>query len=734
MTESEYALMASKRPRDSDSVSDDGQPQLSQQPPSKQQCSSSQPARVVNLPGWETPTIPKVLWPDGRVRSINVSGRLGQRGPLEKFSLQKRDLTHLKLLHVNHQRLTRFPRPMSGLLGVKYLSLRNNCLKTVPDTALTLPHIKYLDLSLNPTLVSFPMICTSPLEILKLSDSKLTSIPEFVMSCAQTLRTLDLSKNSLRRFPEDVNRLTNLQSLNLSGNANLTWTVPASFKLLERLRIRGTLVKICRRGSFEAFAVLEVGDDGRFYDGDFADHTNADLALTCAGLRELIGSLGRSTLTLLKRCRQRLEYVRLKWNHWWQTRQRTDGLVSWLETSQPNLEFLSIKGLHYQSHGHRRSLQQVRMPMLITLHLSGMNLTNIPGGLGGNLKSLNLSKNYIPEVPASIISATKLRNLNLSRNRIVTVASEIEHLTNLTSLHLKFNCIKEIPTTIGGLSHLTILDLSRNCISLLPSELGKLHKLRNLQLECNRLTDLPTTIGDLHELGHLDLSINKLSELPPAIGRLSKLEDLYVSKNELSTLPIEIDKCEKLKRLYFADNKIRRLTPLLYKQPISRIGMTRNCLEELPEILSGYLLDNTQNYFMDMETLIGHLGFIYKTIRFPRLNIIREDRSVGSFICIRKFRSFYREAAEMFNMCLQCVRIIMIHRLRGLLETPRPHFERNPKKKDTRSKEREDRSIPHELFLEILEYLFPFGQDDLSGDSWHSRSRVFYKPVRYMSS
>lgn len=92
-----------------------------------------------------------------------------------------------------------------------------------------------------------------------------------------------------------------------------------------------------------------------------------------------------------------------------------------------------------------------------------------------NLKSLNLSRNYITTIPKELGKLTQLENLDLSHNAIRELPSELGNLTNLKSLNLKHNYdISNVPATFENLNKLEYFGTS---LLLCHSLKGKLAEL-----------------------------------------------------------------------------------------------------------------------------------------------------------------------------------------------------------------------------------------------------------------
>ena len=147
--------------------------------------------------------------------------------------------------------------------------------------------------------------------------------------------------------------------------------------------------------------------------------------------------------------------------------------------------------------------------------------------------TLNLSRNDIASLPASIGDLTALKTLHLEDNKIVTLPDSIGRLTALKTLNLSYNDIVSLPASIGGLTALETLSVTTNVLTSLPESIGSLRSLTTLNVNDNRIPILPDTIGQLTDLKELDLSYNNLTTLPRSITNLSSVLYLDISCNEL---------------------------------------------------------------------------------------------------------------------------------------------------------------------------------------------------------
>lgn len=124
------------------------------------------------------------------------------------------------------------------------------------------------------------------------------------------------------------------------------------------------------------------------------------------------------------------------------------------------------------------------------------------------LKVYHLEMRYdrLRRIPPIVFECTNLRSLNLSKNFIDTLPPEIGRLVNLEELNLQRNRIRSVPPEIGQLARLRILNISRNPILELPDAMGNLTSLEVLTLWMTGVVSLPPTFVALnHSLKTLDM-------------------------------------------------------------------------------------------------------------------------------------------------------------------------------------------------------------------------------------
>mmetsp|Transcript_112 Transcript_112/g.386 ORF Transcript_112/g.386 Transcript_112/m.386 type:complete len:287 (+) Transcript_112:196-1056(+) len=153
--------------------------------------------------------------------------------------------------------------------------------------------------------------------------------------------------------------------------------------------------------------------------------------------------------------------------------------------------------------------------------------------LGDKVKTLDVTNNFLSELPASIESNYNLTRLVVAKNGLVS-----------------------LPIQLGLLSNLKLLTLDDNKLVSLPREICGLERLESLSVNGNELVEVPNEIGQLRHLKTLSLSRNRLTVLPAELGRCSALEDIAASNNHLKEIPTELGGLDRLKTADFDSNRI----------------------------------------------------------------------------------------------------------------------------------------------------------------------------------
>uniref|UniRef100_UPI003590044D leucine-rich repeat serine/threonine-protein kinase 2 isoform X2 n=1 Tax=Myxine glutinosa TaxID=7769 RepID=UPI003590044D len=289
----------------------------------------------------------------------------------------------------------------------------------------------------------------SNLRRLELQRNKLVRLPEQQWKILKNLVHLDLSSNNIETFPYCTLHLEHLESFNISNNRITGGIVFDSGARCKKLR------------HFDASNCL-LGTFPQGLDSQFPELVELLLA----------GNILESLPNILNLpC---LEFLDL-------SRNGLSNLIPGQFSSCLRLDNLLLSN---NSIGKLESLPS----MVNTLNLSHNHLSAVPPAVLSltQLRSVNLSNNYIEEMPApGRWRADNLRELVLSHNHLQKLQLEAagEHWYHLEKFSANHNAITEMPSEIGQLKSLCTLDLSYNLISSLPNELGCLRHLWDFPLD-----------------------------------------------------------------------------------------------------------------------------------------------------------------------------------------------------------------------------------------------------------
>ncbi|XP_062008180.1 putative disease resistance protein RGA3 [Rosa rugosa] len=162
---------------------------------------------------------------------------------------------------------------------------------------------------------------------------------------------------------------------------------------------------------------------------------------------------------------------------------------------------------------------------LIVEFKGGEERVELPNKLG------HLTIMFAPEgpFPLSFDHCQRLRTITTFNCKITSLSRElILQLKCVRTLNLSRNDIEEVPDEVGGLVRLRYLDLSYNeKLKKLPDSLCNLVNLQTLRLdECPGLEKLPEAMGKLTSLQHLHAKRSTDLKLPKSIARLKSLRTL----------------------------------------------------------------------------------------------------------------------------------------------------------------------------------------------------------------
>ncbi len=186
-----------------------------------------------------------------------------------------------------------------------------------------------------------------------------------------------------------------------------------------------------------------------------------------------------------------------------------------------------------------QTLEQLKSGKLLgakTLKLS-CGLKTFPSEiftLVDTLELLDLSGNYLSELPDDFDRLQNLKILFLSENHFTKFPSILAKCKNLDIIGFKANQISLIDETSFP-KDLRWLILTNNHLPQIPASIGKCHKLQKLMLAGNKLTSLPIELAECKNLELLRISANQINEIPSWLLSLPKLSWVALAGNPYFT-------------------------------------------------------------------------------------------------------------------------------------------------------------------------------------------------------
>lgn len=121
------------------------------------------------------------------------------------------------------------------------------------------------------------------------------------------------------------------------------------------------------------------------------------------------------------------------------------------------------------------------------------------------LQVLDASDNFMKDIDMSLSTLTNMREIDISHNLLTgSLPCFWSNMPNLINLNISKNKVTAIPASIELAKSLMKLNVSENEITSLPATMGKLSELVELDIHINKITALPSTVGHLKNLQRLE--------------------------------------------------------------------------------------------------------------------------------------------------------------------------------------------------------------------------------------
>lgn len=226
---------------------------------------------------------------------------------------------------------------------------------------------------------------------------------------------------------------------------------------------------------------------------------------------------------------------------------------------------------------------------IIGLDLSAKGLTDLPKLPFKHLQELNLSRNYLDNVPDWVFELPDLKTIifpgnGFSSSLLLDILRLNEQGINVISTGCTFNNKKHLielnlsylgprlpvvlPEEITNLfTSVKLVNLSWNALEQLPTWIYSLPYLKYLNLQENRLASDSDTYFQSTQIEIVNLANNNLEYIPTWIYQLTHLKELNLSRNHIQSLPKGLLELPNLKWINFSqqflspdlDNDIIRL-------------------------------------------------------------------------------------------------------------------------------------------------------------------------------
>ncbi|KAL4271637.1 hypothetical protein GQ457_13G024760 [Hibiscus cannabinus] len=396
----------------------------------------------------------------------------------------------------------------------------------------------------------------SNLEILDLRVNYLNDNIMLSLSELSSLRYLSLANNHLegssdRNGFQWLSRLSNLETLDLSGNSlkNNIMLHMNGLSSLKTLSLGGNLLKgkllhIQELNNLTKLKYLDLS--GNKIDS-ISNQDETHLRLLNLEELDLSYNLFRNNTFSFPKGLSSLKSLKMCWNDL-QGSLDIKGLEN-----LTNLKELDVSGNRIESLESYKGLENLANLKELDLSENGIeSLESYKDDATKRQQMIHLEELYLDEnllynsstVFASLSGFPNLKSLSMRSNQLKGSLDmkDLDAVSNLRELYLTSNQLKDFVIQKGccDLKKLEVLDLSGNAFEgMLPNYLGNLTSLRELDVSDNHFSGNLTPLSNLTSLEYLSLSRNHL-EIPTSFAPFVNLRNLkvfYADENKMVMEP-----------------------------------------------------------------------------------------------------------------------------------------------------------------------------------------------------
>lgn len=561
--------------------------------------------KEISLPHNRLQTLPDKFLNLSGLETLNLSDN-----HLEVMPDVVLSLPGLKNLVFANNDLIALPDSISNLTGLETLNLSGNYLSRLPNSVTCLSELKTLAFAQN-KLKELPEgdLSFSKLEILQAANNKIRSIPEPYLQLTE-LKELILGENKLGDVPDGVSNLKNLVRLNLSTN-NLSKLPDSICELsnLNEFRCSHNFLQELPEGFFKLSKLTTLSLASNkfklFPEAITKLSSLVELRLANNQLSNLSGDIGNLSL---------LEYLSVSYN---EINELPDSILKLSNLSYLSLRNNKIKKIpdNFPDNFPNLKVLKVSGNEVVEADVIEIDAAEKQNQVEKNFEDepINSTKKTDTQIEIEEVKSKKLRKINLSKKKLRIFPPVIFDLIWLEELDISNNFITEVPVGFLRLSNLMKFNIEGNPLSNPFSEVTKngLEALFKFLEERERiLIQVEKSKND--GLYSLDLSGLNLVDLPDEVVELSWLEELDLSNNQIKEIPSKLINFPNLSKLNLENNPLDEQNAKLAKQGLtaviqnlklrSRLEKAKNQL--LPTLnLSGLDLETLPSEVLDMDWL-----------------------------------------------------------------------------------------------------------------------------------
>ena len=149
------------------------------------------------------------------------------------------------------------------------------------------------------------------------------------------------------------------------------------------------------------------------------------------------------------------------------------------------------------------------------------------------LEVLNLSFQYIREIPDDITLLENIRILRCCENKYILICLVICRIDTISAKIMDLNHLEELDLRNNKLSYINMIYV---IYSVLPKEIGRLPCLTKLDISGNSICFIPIVFMRLTSLEYFNFSDNKIELFPYFLGYLPSLRVLYYKNNPFQNI------------------------------------------------------------------------------------------------------------------------------------------------------------------------------------------------------